>query len=135
MISWQALHPASGSTKPRWGAWLYLEYGAASRPARFQAKSREFSRLGFETGRREPLLPPEEVAAYEYSPAELVTVERFRRKAIVGSGPQVAEKLNELADSLKLEELAIVTWTYDTAPRHRSYEILAREFKLSPRAA
>ena len=32
----------------------------------FQAKSREFSRLGFETGRREPLLPPEEVAAYEY---------------------------------------------------------------------
>ena len=64
-----------------------------------------------------------------------MTVERFRQKVIVGTGPQVKEKLDALADNLQLEELAIVTWTYDTAPRHRSYEILAREYGLQPRQA
>ena len=36
----------------------------------------------------------------------------------------------ELAKSLELDELVIVAWTYDPAPRHRSYELLAQAFKL-----
>ena len=38
--------------------------------------------------------------------------------------------MRELAARLKLDELVVVTWTYDTAPRHRSYELLAKEFGL-----
>ena len=30
------------------------------------------------------------------------------------------------------QEIAIVTWTYEEAVRRRSYELLAREFDLSP---
>jgi alkanesulfonate monooxygenase SsuD/methylene tetrahydromethanopterin reductase-like flavin-dependent oxidoreductase (luciferase family) len=54
----------------------------------------------------------------------------LRRKAIVGSAEQVATRLKELARHLHLDELVVVTWTYDPAPRHRSYELLAKAFAL-----
>jgi alkanesulfonate monooxygenase SsuD/methylene tetrahydromethanopterin reductase-like flavin-dependent oxidoreductase (luciferase family) len=60
----------------------------------------------------------------------LATADKLRRKAIVGSAEQVAARLKELAKSLELDELVIVTWTYDPAPRHRSYELLAHAFGL-----
>jgi alkanesulfonate monooxygenase SsuD/methylene tetrahydromethanopterin reductase-like flavin-dependent oxidoreductase (luciferase family) len=56
----------------------------------------------------------------------MVIAEKLRRKAIVGSSEHVAARLKELAKSLELDELVVVTWTYDTAPRHRSYELLAQ---------
>jgi hypothetical protein len=42
----------------------------------------------------------------------------------------VAARLKELAKGLDLDELVVVTWTYDPAPRHRSYELLAKAFGL-----
>ena len=57
--------------------------------------------------------------------------EKLHRKAIVGSSEQVAARLKELAKSLDLDELVVVTWTYDPAPRHRSYELLAEAFGLA----
>jgi len=59
-----------------------------------------------------------------------VTAEKLHRKAIVGATAQVAACLKELAKSLDLDELVVVTWTYDPAPRHRSYELLAQAFGL-----
>ena len=94
-----------------------------------QFKSRERAIVDRRQGIRLPLMPPEE-AERSYSPAELATVEKLRRKAIVGSADQVAARLQELAKSLDLEELVVVTWTYDPAPRHRSYELLAKAFAL-----
>jgi len=60
----------------------------------------------------------------------MATAAKLRRKAIVGSSEQVAARLKELAKSLELDELVVVTWTYDPAPRHRSYELLAQAFAL-----
>ena len=57
-------------------------------------------------------MPPEE-AERPYSHAELAIVDKLRRKAIVGSAEQVAVRLKELAKSLELDELVVVTWTYD----------------------
>jgi alkanesulfonate monooxygenase SsuD/methylene tetrahydromethanopterin reductase-like flavin-dependent oxidoreductase (luciferase family) len=74
-------------------------------------------------------MSPEE-AARPYSAAEIAIAEKLRRKAIVGSAAQAAARLKELARSLDLDELVVVTWTYDPAPRHRSYELLAKEFGL-----
>ena len=70
-------------------------------------------------------MPPEEAAARSYSSAEMVIAEKLRCKAIVGSSEQIATRLKELAKSLDLDELVVVTWTYDSTPRHRSYELLA----------
>ena len=74
-------------------------------------------------------MPPTE-ATRPYSSAELAMAEKLHRKAIVGSSAQVTARLKELAKSLELDELVVVTWTYDPAPRHRSYELLAEAFEL-----
>jgi luciferase family oxidoreductase group 1 len=95
-----------------------------------QFKTRERAIVDRRQGIRLPLLPPEK-AERPYSPAELATAEKLRRKAIVGSADQVAARLRDLAKILDLEELVVVTWTYDAAPRRRSYELLAQAFGLS----
>jgi len=94
-----------------------------------QFKTRERAIVDRRQGLRLPLMPPEE-AERPYSPAEMATAEKQRRKAIVGSAEQVAARLKELAKSLELDELVVVTWTYDPAPRHRSYELLAHAFEM-----
>ncbi|MDP3795741.1 MAG: LLM class flavin-dependent oxidoreductase [Polaromonas sp.] len=75
-----------------------------------------------------PLLSPAEVALRPYSAAEQLEAGKLRQAALVGSGPQVAAKLRALADTLKVEELVVITWTHDPVARRRSYELLAREF-------
>jgi alkanesulfonate monooxygenase SsuD/methylene tetrahydromethanopterin reductase-like flavin-dependent oxidoreductase (luciferase family) len=83
-------------------------------------------------GIREALVPPEEAARYPYNAAQRASIERMRGRAYVGTGEQVAARLTELAGRLGLDELVIVTWTHDPAPRHRSYELLAAAFRQSP---
>lgn len=96
--------------------------------ARHLLKTREFWRVGFEKGLRKPLVTPEFADAYPYTESERATIESLRRKAIVGTGDDVATRLRELATRLDLDELVVVTWTHDPAARHRSYELLARAF-------
>ena len=98
--------------------------------ARRQLMTREFWRVGFEKGLRMPLLPPEEAAAYPYTETERATIEKLRTRAIVGTAEQVATRLNDLAQRLKLDEIVIVTWTHEPAVRHRSYVLLAEVFGL-----
>jgi hypothetical protein len=38
--------------------------------------------------------------------------------------------MNELARRYELDELVVVTWTFDAAARHRSYELLSKAFDL-----
>ena len=98
--------------------------------ARHLATSREHSRVLRDVGIREALVAPDEAAAYAYSDAQRAKIESMRRKAFVGTADQVRTCLTELAQRLGLDELVIVTWTYDAAPRHRSYELLAEAFAL-----
>ena len=101
--------------------------------ARRLLQTREFWRVGFEQGIRKPLVAPEFAAAYPYADAERATIEALRRKAIVGTGAAVAERLTGLAARLALDELVVVTWTHDPASRRRSYELLAEAFDLPGR--
>ncbi|MGH8832959.1 MAG: LLM class flavin-dependent oxidoreductase [Polaromonas sp.] len=89
---------------------------------------RERWKIDRNTGALGPLLSPAEVVQRPYSAAEQAEVEKLRSTALVGSGPQVADKLRVLADTLEVDELAVITWTHDPAARRRSYELLAREF-------
>jgi len=99
--------------------------------ARRLLMTREYWRVGFEKGLREPLVSPEEAAQHPYTPAERERIEALRRKAFVGTGAQVATRLREEAARLSLDELVIVTWTFDPQARQRSYALLAEAFALS----
>jgi luciferase family oxidoreductase group 1 len=94
-----------------------------------QFKSRERARVDRRTGRFGPLLPPEQ-AQREYSYAEQAEADQLRRRAIVGSAATVKQKLLEVADDMQVDEIVIVTWTWDPAAQRRSYELLAAAFGL-----
>jgi luciferase family oxidoreductase group 1 len=93
--------------------------------------TRELWRVGAERGVRNALVEPDEAAAYPYRAAQRSVVEALRRRALVGTADEVAARMNELARHLELDELVIVTWTFDAAPRHCSYELLAEAFGLA----
>ena len=93
-------------------------------------KSRERARMDRNLGRFGPLWAPDE-AARDYSPAEQMALAELRRNAIVGTASQVGSKLRALAADLEVDELVVITWTWDPAAQRRSYELLAREFALS----
>ena len=98
--------------------------------ARRLLATRELWRVGVERGVRNALVEPDEAAAYPYTPAERSVVDALRRRALVGTADEVATRMTELAQRYELDELVVVTWTFDAAPRHRSYELLAKAFGL-----
>ncbi|MCC2676936.1 MAG: hypothetical protein K0R58_3883 [Ramlibacter sp.] len=91
--------------------------------------SRERTRIDRQSGRFGPLLPPEE-APRAYTEAEEAYRRGLRANAMVGDASQVAEKLRALAGELGVQELVVITWTWDPQAQRRSYELLAREFAL-----
>ena len=95
----------------------------------FQFRSRERARIDRLTGRVGPMLPPQD-ALRAYSPAENAEAQSLRQRSLVGSAQQVRDKLEALAAQLQVEELAVITWTWDPAVQRRSYELLAQEFGL-----
>jgi luciferase family oxidoreductase group 1 len=98
--------------------------------ARHLFKSRERARIDRRSGRFGPLLPPDE-ADRPYDSAEQIELRLLRDRAIVGSAQQVKDKLLQLAGELEVEELVIVTWTWDPAAQRRSYELLAQAFGMA----
>ena len=101
-----------------------------TREAQRLLTAREHWRVGFEKGLRLPLASPEQAAAHSYTPAEQAMIDKLRAAALVGTARQVADRLNELAMRLQLEEIVINTWTFDPQARRHSYALLARAFGL-----
>lgn len=91
--------------------------------------SRERARMDRNIGRFGPLLAPQD-ALRDYTPAEQGARDELRRIALVGTGAHVAHKLRELAAQLQVQEIAVITWTWDPAAQRRSYQLLAGEFGL-----
>src|SRR6185369_7809887 len=84
--------PSENNPKPICTICVWALAADTEEEARFQFKSRERAMIDRRHGIRLPLLPPEE-AERPYSPAEMATAEKLRRKAIVGSSEQVAARL------------------------------------------
>ena len=93
--------------------------------------SRERARVDRQSGRLGALLPPHE-ALRPYNPAEEAFRQGLRSRALVGTGEQVVQKLRSLAGELQVDELVVITWTWDPLAQRRSYELLARAAGLQP---
>jgi alkanesulfonate monooxygenase SsuD/methylene tetrahydromethanopterin reductase-like flavin-dependent oxidoreductase (luciferase family) len=59
----------------------------------------------------------------------------MRRDTFAGTGAEVAERIVELKERVGVDEMAIVTWTYDEGVRRRSYTELAKAFGFAPKPA
>jgi alkanesulfonate monooxygenase SsuD/methylene tetrahydromethanopterin reductase-like flavin-dependent oxidoreductase (luciferase family) len=82
------------------------------------------------TGRPIAFPPPEEALAYPFTEQERALLRSVEARSVVGTPDHVKAKLMSLAEQHGAEELVIVTITYDSASRLRSYELLAKEFGL-----
>ena len=94
--------------------------------------SRAVWRLGRDKGLFAPFPSPEEAAAYPATDAERARMDRMRQTALVGTGPQLAAKLDALTNDLGVQEAALLTATHDPEARRRSYTLLAQAATLRP---
>jgi luciferase family oxidoreductase group 1 len=80
------------------------------------------------------LEPPAAALAHPYTEAELARIAAQRKAAFVGTGAQVAERIDELARRLDVQEMAVVTWAYEEGVRRTSYRLLAEAMGFGPDA-
>jgi luciferase family oxidoreductase group 1 len=77
-----------------------------------------------------PLESPEAAAAYPYTAMDRERIVRQRARLAIGSARTVKDRLLDLAESTRADEIMITTMIYDHAARRQSYELLAEEFAL-----
>ncbi len=123
--------PSAQHPEPKATICVWALAADSEEEAHYLFKTRERALLNRNRGRFEPLMSPEDVEAQPYSPQEQLAVERYREQALLGDGAHVAKQLRSLAGELDIEEIAVLTWTYDIEARKRSYALLAAEFGLS----
>ena len=76
--------------------------------------------------------PPEEAIAYAYNASERDLLGKLERRSIAGTPSTVRKRLVEMAAEYEVDEIVVLTITYDFSARIRSYELLAEAFGLSP---
>src|SRR5207237_10447692 len=81
-------------------------------------------------GQYGPLASPDEAAAYPYTPIDRQRIAHNRKRLIVGAPGRVHERIMELVEATKADEVMITTMVFDHAARKHSYELLARAFGL-----
>ncbi|HET9018468.1 MAG TPA: LLM class flavin-dependent oxidoreductase, partial [Acetobacteraceae bacterium] len=94
--------------------------------------SRALWRLHRDRGVFVPTPSPEEAAAHPWTEAERLRADKLRGRAIVGTGAQVAARLEALAAELGVQEVAVLSTAHDPAARRRSYALLAEAAGLRP---
>ena len=122
--------PSARHPEPHSALCVWALAAETEEEADFHFSSRAQVRLLRDRGIFAPLEPPALAAAHPYTEAEVARIAELRRNAFVGTGAQVAERIAELARRLNVQEIAVVTWTYDETVRRESYRLLAEAVKL-----
>lgn len=125
--------PSARHPEPNAGICVWALAAESEEEAQHHYSSRAHWQLHRDRGVFLPLDPPEVALSQDYTAAEEARIAELRRSALVGTAPDVAGRINDLAARLGIDELAIVTWTHDERVRHDSYALLARELGLTPR--
>ena len=115
--------PSARHPQPQATICIWALAADSDEEARRLATTREYWRVGFEKGLRTALVSPDHAMAHPYDATGFDVIERMRRKAFVGTAHVLAGRLRDEAARLGLDELVIVTWTFDPAARVRSYEL------------
>jgi luciferase family oxidoreductase group 1 len=100
--------------------------------AQYHLTPRALSRINRDKGLLGPLVAPEVAAAATLAPHEQAKMERLRKETFVGTGPDVMARIVELKGRIGVDEMAVVTWTYDDAVRRKSYTLLAQAGGFAP---
>ena len=120
--------PSARHPKPHSALCVWALAAPSMEEAQYHFTSRALSRINRDKGVLGPLVPPDEAAAAPLAPHERARMEQFRKDSFVGTGPEVMARIVELKDQVGVDEMAVVTWTYDEDVRRQSYAELAKVF-------
>ena len=123
--------PSPAFPRPLGSAGVFVVCAESNAEAERLAASRDLWLLRLRLGRPGPVPTPEAALAYAYTPQERMIVDYNRRRTIAGDPERVRAVLLGLAEAYDVNELVVVTITYDFAARCRSYELLAEAFGLT----
>ena len=127
--------PSPELAMPRGSIGISVICGETTADAERLASSIDLWRLRNESGRPGPVPSPEEAAAHPYTQIERIRIQQNRGRAVVGNPDEVREKLTEIAERYKVDEVMVVTICHEHAARVRSYELLAEAFELGKSGA
>lgn len=74
-----------------------------------------------------PLESPDVARSFNYSAEQRRRLDLLQQTSYVGAANGVHRRLTDLANSLQLDELVVLTWAHDPAVRRRSYELLIQQ--------
>jgi len=129
----QNYRPSARHPEPRSGLCVWALAAETMEEAQYHFTSRALSRMNRDRNILVPLDSPE-VAAKGLELHDQARIERFRRDSFVGTGPEVAARIEELKNRVGVDEMAVVTWTYDEEVRRASYTHLARAMGFAPKS-
>jgi luciferase family oxidoreductase group 1 len=117
-----ARHPA-----PHCGLCVWALAAPTMEEAQYHLTSRVLSRVNRDRGFLGPLVSPDE-AAKQLAGEDQERIARFRRNTFAGTGPEVMARIVELKEQVGVDEMAVVTWTWNEDVRRQSYAELAKQF-------
>lgn len=123
--------PSGSLAAPKASAAVFVICAETKEEAEHLASSRDYWRMKLQYGQHLPYPPPEEALAYPYNAQEKRIVGANKANRFTGDPLSLKEELTEFADANGIDELVILTITYDFEKRMRSYELLADVFELS----
>ncbi len=101
--------------------------------AQYHFTSRALSRINRDKGLLVPLETTAEADAAQMAHNKTASIAQIRKDSFVGTGPEVAARIRALKEQVGVDEMAVVTWTYDEEVRRDSYTLLARAFEFAPK--
>ena len=126
----QAFQPSPWTPVPLGSIGVFVICADTEAEAEALSLSRDLWRLRFERGWLGPYPSVEAAKAHPFSEQDLAIVRSHRRRQVTGTPEQCHEKLMALAARYGVEEIVVVTITYDFGARCRSYELLADVFNI-----
>lgn len=126
----RSYRPSARHPEPHAGLCVWALAAETMEQAQYHFTSRALSRINRDKGILVPLEAPDVAAAAPLTVHEQARMEQFRKDSFVGTGPEVAARIRDLAAEVGVQEMAVVTWTHDEEVRRESYAQLARAFDL-----
>jgi luciferase family oxidoreductase group 1 len=117
--------PSTRHPTPRSALCVWALAAPTMEEAQYHFTSRALSRINRDKGLMGPLVSPDEAAAAPLTPHEQARMKEFRKDSFVGTGSEVMARIEGLRDQVGVDEMAVVTWTYDEEVRRKSYALLA----------
>jgi luciferase family oxidoreductase group 1 len=130
----QSFRPSRWLERPRASIGVSLVVADSDDEARRLSMSRFLWWIKIIKGETEAFPPPEEALAYSYDASERDLLAKLERRSIYGTAATVRARLLDLAAQYEVDEVVVLTITYDFAARLRSYELLADAFGLTETA-